>query len=61
MWKPVRLFTFKRKFDFLVHRRAALIISTLINVVAIVGVFTIGLNFGIDFKATISASPAPSA
>ena len=54
MWKPVRLFTFKRKFDFLVHRRAALIISTLINIVSIVGVLTIGLNFGIDFKGGIA-------
>jgi preprotein translocase SecF subunit len=54
MWKPVRLFNFKRKFDFLAQRRAALIISTLINVVAIVGVLTIGLNFGIDFKGGIA-------
>jgi len=54
MWKPVRLFNFKRKFDFLAQRRAALIISTLINVVSIVGVLTIGLNFGIDFKGGIA-------
>ena len=54
MWKPVRLFTFKRKFDFLGQRKAALILSTLINVVSLIAVFTIGLNFGIDFKGGIA-------
>jgi preprotein translocase subunit SecF len=54
MWKPVRLFAFKKKFDFLGQRRAALILSTLINIVSIVGVLTIGLNFGIDFKGGIA-------
>ena len=54
LWKPVRLFTFKRKFDFLGQRKAALILSTLINIVSLVGVFTVGLNFGIDFKGGIA-------
>ena len=54
MWKPVRLFAFKRKFDFLGQRKAALILSTLINVVSLVGMFTVGLNFGIDFKGGIA-------
>ncbi len=54
MWKPIRLFTFKRKFDFLGQRKAALILSTLVNVISLVGVFTIGLNFGIDFKGGIA-------
>ena len=54
MWKPVRLFAFKKKFDFLGQRRAALVISTLINIVSIVGVLTFGLNFGIDFKGGIA-------
>ena len=54
MWKPVHLFTFKGKFDFLGKRKAALILSTLINVIALVGVFTVGLNFGIDFKGGIA-------
>lgn len=54
MWKPVHLFAFKRKFDFLGQRRAALILSTLINIVSLVGVFAIGLNFGIDFKGGIA-------
>lgn len=54
LWKPVRLFTFKRKFDFLRYRKAALIISSLINVAALVGAFTVGLNFGIDFRGGIA-------
>jgi preprotein translocase subunit SecF len=54
LWKPVHLFAFKRKFDFLGYRRAALILSTLINVVSLVGVFTVGLNFGIDFQGGIA-------
>lgn len=54
MWKPVRLFAFKRKFDFLGQRKAALILSTLINVISLVAVFTVGLNFGIDFKGGIA-------
>lgn len=54
MWKPVHLFTFKRKFDFLGQRKAALILSTLVNVISLVGVFAIGLNFGIDFKGGIA-------
>jgi len=54
MWKPVHLFAFKRKFDFLGQRKAALILSTLINIVSLVGVFAVGLNFGIDFKGGIA-------
>jgi preprotein translocase subunit SecF len=54
LWKPVRLFAFKRKFDFLGQRKAALILSTLINVVSLAGVAIFGLNFGIDFKGGIA-------
>src|SRR3990167_3971370 len=54
MWKPVHLFAFKRKFDFLGWRKAALILSTLINVVSILAVIFVGLNFGIDFKGGIA-------
>jgi preprotein translocase subunit SecF len=54
MWKPVHLFAFKKKFDFLRWRKAALILSTLINVVAILAVVFVGLNFGIDFKGGIA-------
>jgi preprotein translocase subunit SecF len=54
MWKPVHLFAFKKKFDFLGQRKAALVLSTLINVVSILGVIFVGLNFGIDFKGGIA-------
>jgi preprotein translocase subunit SecF len=54
MWKPVHLFAFKRKFDFLGQRKTALILSTLINVVSILGVIFVGLNFGIDFRGGIA-------
>ncbi|MBX9943956.1 MAG: protein translocase subunit SecF [Reyranella sp.] len=54
MWKPVHLFAFKKKFDFLGKRKAALILSTLINIVALLGVAFVGLNFGIDFKGGIA-------
>lgn len=54
LWKPVRLFAFKRQFDFLGQRKAALILSTAINVIAIIGVIAVGLNFGIDFKGGIA-------
>ena len=54
MWKPVHLFAFKRKFDFLGKRNAALVLSTLINVVSLLGVVFVGLNFGIDFKGGIA-------
>ena len=54
MWKPVHLFAFKKKFDFLGQRKTALILSTLINVVSILGVIFVGLNFGIDFKGGIA-------
>jgi len=54
MWKPVHLFAFKTKFDFLGKRKAALILSTLINIVALLGVAFVGLNFGIDFKGGIA-------
>lgn len=54
MWKPVHLFAFKKKFDFLRWRKPALILSTLVNVVAILGIVFVGLNFGIDFKGGIA-------
>lgn len=54
MWKPVHLFAFKKKFDFLGQRKAALILSTLINVVSILAIIFVGLNFGIDFKGGIA-------
>ena len=54
MWKPVHLFAFKKKFDFLGQRKAALILSTLINVVAILGVIFVGLNLGASFDSALA-------
>ncbi|MFI4998799.1 MAG: protein translocase subunit SecF [Reyranellales bacterium] len=54
LWKPVRLFSFKKKFDFLGYRKAALALSTLVNVLSLLGVVFVGLNFGIDFEGGIA-------
>jgi preprotein translocase subunit SecF len=54
LWKPVRLFSFKKKFDFLGYRKAALVLSSLINVASLLGVAFVGLNFGIDFEGGIA-------
>jgi preprotein translocase SecF subunit len=54
LWKPIRLVPAHTTFDFLKQRRIALILSTLVNVLSLVGVFTIGLNFGIDFQGGIA-------
>ncbi len=54
LWKPLHLVPPNTKFDFLGKRRWALGLSTLINVLSIVGVFVIGLNFGIDFEGGIA-------
>ena len=54
MYKPLRLVPGKTNFDFLGKRRIALILSTAMNLAAIVLVFTVGLNFGIDFLGGIA-------
>ena len=54
MFKPVRLLPHKTNFDFLAKRKAALVLSTIINIASLVLVFTVGLNFGIDFKGGIA-------
>jgi len=54
MWKPVHFFAFKKKFDFLRWRKSALVLSTLVNVAALLAVVFVGLNFGIDFKGGIA-------
>jgi preprotein translocase subunit SecF len=54
MFRPLRLLPAKTNFDFLGKRVPALVISTLINIVSIVLVFTVGLNFGIDFQGGIA-------
>ncbi len=54
LWKPIRLVPAHTKFDFLGKRKLALVLSTVVNVLSLVGVFTIGLNFGIDFEGGIA-------
>lgn len=54
MFKPVRLLPAKTNFDFLGKRIPALVLSTIINIASIVLVFTVGLNFGIDFQGGIA-------
>jgi preprotein translocase subunit SecF len=54
LWKAHHLISGRTSFDFLGKRRIALIASTVINVLSIVGVFTLGLNFGIDFEGGIA-------
>ena len=54
LWKPLHLVPAHTKFDFLGKRRWALGLSTLINIVSLLGVAFIGLNFGIDFEGGIA-------
>jgi preprotein translocase subunit SecF len=54
MWKPVRLIPTRTSFDFIGKRRIALILSTVVNIVALAAVFVVGLNFGIDFRGGIA-------
>jgi len=54
LWKPVHLVPAHTKFDFLGKRRWALGLSTAINVLSLLGVFFVGLNFGIDFEGGIA-------
>ena len=54
LWRPHHLIRAQTKFDFLGKRKIALVLSTAINVLALVGVFVFGLNFGIDFEGGIA-------
>ena len=54
LWRPHHLIRAKTNFDFLGKRRIALVLSTVINVASLVGVFAFGLNFGIDFEGGIA-------
>ena len=54
LWKPHHLIRHRTSFDFLGKRKIALILSTAINVLSLVGVFVLGLNFGIDFEGGIA-------
>jgi preprotein translocase SecF subunit len=54
LWRPHHLIRAKTNFDFLGKRRLALILSTTINVLSLVGVAVFGLHFGIDFEGGIA-------
>jgi preprotein translocase subunit SecF len=54
LWKPHHLIRQRTTFDFLGKRRIALVLSTVVNLAALVGVFVFGLNFGIDFEGGIA-------
>ncbi|MBS0224636.1 MAG: protein translocase subunit SecF [Proteobacteria bacterium] len=54
LWKPHHIVPAHTKFDFMGKRVWALGLSTLINVLSLVGVFVFGLNFGIDFEGGIA-------
>jgi preprotein translocase subunit SecF len=54
MWKPLHFIPAKTRFDFIGKRKIALILSTVVNIVAFVSIFVVGLNFGIDFRGGIA-------
>src|SRR5215831_6638684 len=54
LWKPIHLVPAHTKFDFMGKRVWALGLSTAINVLSLLGVFFVGLNFGIDFEGGIA-------
>ena len=54
LWRPHHLIRARTNFDFLGKRKIALAVSTIINVLSLVGVFVFGLNFGIDFEGGIA-------
>ena len=54
LWKPLHLVPAKTTFDFIGKRRIALVLSTVVNVVSLLGVIFVGLNFGIDFEGGIA-------
>jgi len=54
LWKPVHLVPAHTKFDFMGKRVWALGLSTAINILALLGVAFVGLNFGIDFEGGIA-------
>ena len=54
LWKPLRIVPAHTNFDFLGKRKLALVLSTAINILALLAVAFVGLNFGIDFKGGIA-------
>lgn len=54
LWRPKRIVLAHTTFDFLGKRRMALVLSTAMNILALLGVAVAGLDFGIDFKGGIA-------
>ncbi|MBV8189414.1 MAG: protein translocase subunit SecF [Alphaproteobacteria bacterium] len=54
LWRPHHLIRKRTTFDFMGKRKIALALSTAVNLLALVGVFVFGLNFGIDFEGGIA-------
>jgi protein-export membrane protein SecD/preprotein translocase SecF subunit len=54
LWKPLRVVPAHTTFDFLGKRKLALALSTAVNILAVLAVAVVGLNFGIDFKGGIA-------
>ena len=54
LWKPHHLIRQRTTFDFLGKRKIALVLSTVVNLAALIGVLVFGLNFGIDFEGGIA-------
>jgi preprotein translocase subunit SecF len=54
LWKPLHLIPSKTNFDFLGKRKVALALSTVVNLLSLLAVAFVGLNFGIDFQGGIA-------
>src|SRR5215471_5320468 len=54
LWRPLRIVPAHTSFDFLGKRKLALVLSTAVNILSLLAVAFIGLNFGIDFKGGIA-------
>ncbi len=53
LFRPLRLVPHGTKFNFMRPRVWALVLSTIVNIVSVVLVFTVGFNMGIDFKGGV--------
>jgi preprotein translocase subunit SecF len=54
LWRPRRIVPAHTTLDFLGKRRLALGLSTAVNILALLAVAVVGLNFGIDFEGGIA-------
>src|SRR5262249_22079191 len=54
LWKPLRIVPAHTRFDFLGKRKLALVLSTAVNILSLLAVAFVGLNFGIDFRGGIA-------